>query len=56
MVQRSWFPTVLMGSKVVLRRHVPDNVAAFRRWYADPEIARLARYQATPMRPEEIER
>ena len=30
--------------------------AAFRRWYADPEIARLARYQATPMRPEEIER
>ena len=30
--------------------------AAFRRWYADPEIARLARYQATPMRAEEIER
>ena len=29
---------------------------AFLRWYADPEIARLARYQATPMRPEEIER
>ena len=31
-------------------------MAAFQRWYADPEIARLARYQATPMRPEEIER
>ena len=29
---------------------------AFRRWYADPEIARLARYQQTPMRPEEIDR
>ena len=56
MVQRSWFPTVLAGSMVVLRRHVPDNVEAFLRWYADPEIARLARYQATPMRPEEIQR
>jgi RimJ/RimL family protein N-acetyltransferase len=56
MAQRTWFPDELAGSKVVLRRHVPGNVAAFLRWYADPEIARLARYQATPMRPEEIER
>jgi len=56
MVQRTWFPEALMGSRVVLRRHAPANLAAFLRWYADPEIARLARYQATPMRPEEIER
>jgi RimJ/RimL family protein N-acetyltransferase len=56
MVQKAWFPEVLTGSRVVLRRHVPGNIAAFQRWYADPEIARLARYQATPMRPEEIER
>jgi RimJ/RimL family protein N-acetyltransferase len=56
MVQRTWFPEVLEGRLVTLRRHAPGNVAAFRRWYADPEIARLARYQATPMRPEEIER
>jgi RimJ/RimL family protein N-acetyltransferase len=56
MVQRAWFPEVLEGSQVVLRRHRPENIAAFQRWYADPEIARLARYQATPMRPEEIER
>ena len=41
---------------MVLRRHVPENLVAFRRWYADPEIARLARYQEAPMRPEEIER
>ena len=41
---------------MVLRRHVPENLAAFRRWYSDPEIARLARYQEAPMRPEEIER
>ena len=40
----------------MLRRHVPENLAAFRRWYSDPEIARLARYQEAPMRPEEIER
>ena len=56
MVQKTWFPESIEGETVVLRRHVPGNVAAFQRWYADPEIARLARYQATPMRPEEIER
>ena len=53
---KPWFPEALTGSRVVLRRHVPANIDAFLRWYADPEIARLARYQATPMRPEEIER
>jgi RimJ/RimL family protein N-acetyltransferase len=56
MVQRTWFPEALAGSGIVLRRHVPANLAAFRRWYADPEIARLARYQEAPMRPEEIDR
>ena len=56
MAPRNWFPEVLTGRLVTLRRHAPENVAAFRRWYADPEIARLARYQQTPMRPEEIER
>jgi len=56
MAQRRWFPEILTGTRVVLRRHAPENVGAFLRWYADPEIARLARYQATPMRPEEIER
>jgi RimJ/RimL family protein N-acetyltransferase len=56
MAQRTWFPEALTGTRVVLRRHVPANLDAFLRWYADPEIARLARYQATPMRPEEIQR
>jgi len=56
MGQRTWFPASLTGSTVVLRRHVPENLIAFRRWYADPEIARLARYQEAPMRPDEIER
>ncbi len=56
MAPRTWFPEVLTGSKVVLRRHVPENLAWFRKWYADPEIARLARYQEAPMRNDEIER
>ena len=56
MAPKGWFPEILSGDLVVLRRHVPENVAAFRRWYADPEIARLARYQQSPMRPEEIDR
>jgi RimJ/RimL family protein N-acetyltransferase len=56
MAPNGWFPEFLAGDLVVLRRHVPGNVAAFRRWYADPEITRLARYQQTPMRVEEIDR
>jgi RimJ/RimL family protein N-acetyltransferase len=56
MVPRNWFPEVLTGESVTLRRHAPQNLAAFRRWYADPEIARLARYQQAPMRPDEIDR
>jgi RimJ/RimL family protein N-acetyltransferase len=56
MAPRQWFPAELRGSNVVLRRHVPENLDAFQRWYADPEIARLARYQQTPMRPAEIDR
>ena len=56
MPPRTWFPEVLTGSRIVLRRHVPENVAWFRKWYADMEIARLARYQEAPMRADEIER
>jgi RimJ/RimL family protein N-acetyltransferase len=56
MARGSWFPESLDGRLVVLRRHVPANLRAFRRWYADPEVARLTRYQDGPMRAEEIER
>ena len=41
---------------MVLRRHVPANLGAFLRWYADRDVARLTRYQDGPMRPDEIER
>jgi RimJ/RimL family protein N-acetyltransferase len=56
MLGRSWFPDRLAGPTVVLRRHDAANLAAFRRWYADPEVARLTRYQDGPMRSEDIER
>jgi RimJ/RimL family protein N-acetyltransferase len=56
MAQNAWFPDLLKGSRVVLRRHVPDNLLAFERWYSDPDVARLTRYQDGPMRPDEIER
>jgi len=53
---RSWQPDVLAGRLVVLRRHRPDNIAAFRRWYADPEVARLTRYQVSSLTNDEIDR
>jgi len=56
MVHRAWFPERLTGDLVELRRHDPANLAAFERWYADPEVARLTRYQDGPMRRDEIER
>ena len=56
MAHRSWFPEELTGTTVVLRRHVPANIRAFQRWYADHDVVRLTRYQDGPMRPDEIER
>jgi RimJ/RimL family protein N-acetyltransferase len=56
MARRAWFPDEIEGDRVVLRRHAPDNLRAFMRWYSDPEVARLARYQDGPMRTDEIER
>jgi RimJ/RimL family protein N-acetyltransferase len=56
MLHRRWFPDHLEGDLVVLRRHSRDNLRDFLRWYQDPEIARLTRYQDGPMRPDEIER
>ena len=56
MAPRSWFPESIEGDRVVLRRHAPGNLRAFQRWYADPSVVRLTRYQDGPMRPDEIER
>lgn len=39
------------GELVELRRHRPENRAAFQRWYADPEIAKLLRHDQEPLSP-----
>jgi RimJ/RimL family protein N-acetyltransferase len=49
-------PEALVGETVVLRRHRPENLDAFRRWYSDAEVARLTRYRNGPMSVDEIER
>jgi RimJ/RimL family protein N-acetyltransferase len=56
MLHRRWFPDRIDGSLVVLKRHTRDNLPNFMRWYQDPEVARLTRYQDGPMRADEIER
>jgi RimJ/RimL family protein N-acetyltransferase len=56
MLHRRWFPERIDGPSVVLKRHTRDNLPDFLRWYQDPEVARLTRYQDGPMRPDEIER
>jgi RimJ/RimL family protein N-acetyltransferase len=51
-----WHPQQIVGRAVALRRPRPDDLAAVVRWYRDPEIARLTRYQTRPMSQAEIER
>jgi RimJ/RimL family protein N-acetyltransferase len=51
-----WHPTQIVGRLVALRRPRPDDLAGVVRWYRDPEIARLTRYQTRPMSQPEIER
>jgi RimJ/RimL family protein N-acetyltransferase len=51
-----WHPPTLEGRSVVLRRHVPEDLPTVTRWYRDPELARLTRYQTRPMSPAEVER
>jgi RimJ/RimL family protein N-acetyltransferase len=54
--RESWRPEVIVGRTVVLRRHRAENLRAFMRWYADPEIARLTRYQQSPLSGDEVQR
>jgi len=56
MAPRRWFPDALTGDRVVLRPHAAENIRAFQRWYSDPEVVRLTRYQDGPMRRDEIDR
>jgi RimJ/RimL family protein N-acetyltransferase len=54
--REAWRPASLPGDLVVLRRHRGENLRAFLRWYTDPEVARLTRYQETPLSGDEIQR
>jgi RimJ/RimL family protein N-acetyltransferase len=51
-----WRPEELRGRRVILRRHRERNLAQVTKWYRDPELARLTRYQTRPMNIDEIER
>jgi RimJ/RimL family protein N-acetyltransferase len=51
-----WHPPQIVGRQVALRRPEPGDIDAVVRWYRDPEIARLTRYQTRPMTQAEIER
>ena len=54
--RQEWLTAPLVGETVVLRRHRPENLATFQRWYRDTEVSRLTRYRSEPMNPEEVER
>jgi hypothetical protein len=52
----SFRPETILGRRVVLRRHRTENLRTFLRWYQDPEVAGLTRYQQAPLSQEEIQR
>jgi len=51
-----WHPQQIVGRLVALRRPLPEDLPGVVRWYRDPEIARLTRYQTRQMTQAEIER
>lgn len=51
-----WNPPFIEGRRVILRRHRIEDLPVVRRWYRDPELARLTRYSLRPMSDEEIDR
>lgn len=51
-----WHPPQLVGRVVALRRPHSTDLNAIVRWYRDPEVARLTRYQTRQMTQQEIER
>ena len=54
--RQAWRPEIIVGRRVVLRRHRADNLGSFLRWYSDPQIAHLTRYQQAPLSTEEVRR
>lgn len=54
--RETWHPVSIHGTRVTLRHHVAEDLPAVRRWYHDPELARLTRYSLRPMSDEDIDR
>ncbi len=51
-----WHPATIGGERVLLRHHRHEDLPAVRRWYRDPELARLTRYSLRPMAEDDIDR
>lgn len=51
-----WHPETIPGRRVILRRHRPEQFPTVLRWYRDPEVARLTRFQVGPVSEEEVRR
>jgi RimJ/RimL family protein N-acetyltransferase len=51
-----WHPPQIAGHLVALRRPVQSDLPSVIRWYRDPEVARLTRYQERQMNQAEIQR
>jgi RimJ/RimL family protein N-acetyltransferase len=51
-----WNPPLIEGARVLLRHHQLSDLPHVRRWYGDPELARLTRYSLRPMTDEEVDR
>lgn len=51
-----WHPPQIVGRRVALRRPQAGDLSAVVRWYRDPEVARLTRYQTRQMTETEVER
>lgn len=51
-----WQPAEIRGRNLVLRRPRPEDLPAVMRWYTDPEIAALTRYQTRPMAAADVQR
>lgn len=51
-----WHPPQIAGRLVALRRPHTDDMTAVVRWYRDPEVARLTRYQSRQMTQADVER
>jgi RimJ/RimL family protein N-acetyltransferase len=51
-----WHPVQIAGHLVALRRPAAGDLPSVVRWYRDPEVARLTRYQTRQMTQAEVER